>query len=131
MKKLMTFLLLAAFWAGCKKEDDKPVKPVATNVEIGLRNEKTGYIGQDFHLNADIKAVTKIDEVSIEIRQRDGVWVFKQTWNEYKGLRNTNVHKHFYIPTDAPAGAAAFLLRVSDANGSLLEMQTPFTIREK
>ncbi|UYQ91193.1 DUF4625 domain-containing protein [Chitinophaga horti] len=131
MRLLTGLLCIAALWTGCKKDDAAPAQPVATNVEIGTGNEAKGYIGQDFHFNADVKAATKIDTVAVEIRQRNGNWHMRIAWGEFKGLKNTNVHKHFYIPTDAPAGSADFLFTVTDQDGSKLSTQTAFTILEK
>jgi hypothetical protein len=128
MKRLIAIVLSATIWASCKKEDAAPAKPSATNIEIGTANEKKGYVGKDFHFNADVKAADKIDSVWIQITQHNGNWQLVQGWAEYKGLRNTNVHKHFYIPTDAPTGSFDFYFRVKDQNGTLLEVKEPFTI---
>jgi hypothetical protein len=55
-------------------------------------------------------------------------WAFELTWNQYKGMKNTNVHKHFDIPKEAPEGKYDFIFLVTDENGSKLEIKEDFRI---
>jgi len=127
--KSLSFLLFAALiFVACKKdrpEGELPAPSIA-NLEIGSGNNGQGIIGRDFHLDMDVTAGDKISTVQVLIRQKQGItypaeWSFELTWTEFKGTRNTNVHKHFTIPKEAPAGAYDFIIKISDENGTVLE----------
>jgi hypothetical protein len=140
MKKFPKFLYLfftvTVLAAGCKKDSTQEPDlqaPTATNIEIGTGNNKRGIIGADFHLNADIVAGNQIETVKVVIVQKSTetyttAWKFEVIWESYKGAKNTTVHKHFSIPTDAPKGKYDFLLIVTDVNGTKLEIKEDFTI---
>lgn len=137
IKTLAVFIIATSLAiTACKKdktpEPEKP-KPTITNVEVGLNNNEIGVIGKDFHLNADIVAGDKIENIQIKILPRNGEtyskpWKFELTWEEFKGAKNTNVHKHFNIPTDAVEGKYDFFIIVNDQNGSKLEEKRAITI---
>ena len=100
--------------------------PIIENVEIGLGNNGIGVVGRDFHLDLDIVAGDKIDLVQVKIEPIEGEsyadeWNFELTWEEYKGVKNTNVHKHFDIPEDAVEGKYDFFIIVTDENGTTLQ----------
>mgnify|MGYP003575371479 CR=1 FL=1 len=127
-------LFITAFTA-CKKDKDEAelAKPTISNVEIGYANNKQAIKGRDFHLNADVIAGSKITTVEIKILQKanqsyTNPWKFEVTWDEFKGIRNTNVHKHFTIPKEAPEGLYDFLFIVNDENGTKLELKEDFVI---
>lgn len=106
--------------------ENPPVSPTIENVEIGSGNNGAGIIGRDFHFDMDIVAGDLIENVQVQIEQRSGEtysheWSFEITWDEYEGMKNTNVHKHFDIPEDAPEGHYDFIIIVNDQNGSILE----------
>ncbi|WPR77226.1 DUF4625 domain-containing protein [Algoriphagus sp. NG3] len=138
MKNKLNILLFALFatFAISSCEDDPEPKvdsPTIDNVEIGLNNNEIGVIGRDFHLNAEIVAGDKIDLVTVKIEPiagetYAGAWSFELTWDQYKGVKNTNVHKHFDIPEDAVEGRYDFLIIVIDENGSQLEEKRSITI---
>lgn len=137
MKKMILGLcIMAVAWSSCKKDEavnpDLP-KPTAKNLEIGTNNNKRGIIGADFHLNADIVAGDKIELVTVRILQKAtetyaSAWKYELSWESYKGARNTNIHRHFEIPADAPKGKYDFFLIVTDQNGTKLEIKEDFTI---
>lgn len=133
---IFTLLLIGITFTGCKK-DDEPAPELATatitNLEVGLSNNEIGVIGKDFHFNADILAATKIETVQIKILPRSGEtyskkWSYEITWDSYKDAKNTTVHKHFDIPTDAAEGKYDFLIIVNDQNGTTLEIKKNLTI---
>ena len=133
--KTKKFFLLTAFitsllFTACSKDDDnneialKP--PTIENVEIGSGNNGIGIIGRDFHFDMDVVAGEAIETVQVKIEPRDGEtyaseWSFEINWGEFQGLKNTNVHKHFDIPGDAPEGVFDFIIIVNDQNGTTLE----------
>ncbi|MET4546812.1 hypothetical protein ABIE26_004150 [Pedobacter africanus] len=132
---ILAFLLFAGTFTACKKEKTaEPVKaiPTATNVEIGSGN-KQALRGRDFHFNADVTAADRIKDVQVKILQKSGlqynaVWKFELNWAEYSGVKNTNVHKHFTIPLEAPEGKYDFCFIVLDENGTKLEIKEDLNI---
>ncbi|WPR77184.1 DUF4625 domain-containing protein [Algoriphagus sp. NG3] len=122
------FLLLILLTTSSCEDNSDPVLPSPTidNVEIGSGNNHIGVIGRDFHLNADIVAGSKIDVVQVKIEQLaeetySSDWDFELTWNQFKGVKNANVHQHFDIPQDAVEGKYNFFIIVIDENGTILE----------
>lgn len=130
-----TFLLIGImFFSSCSNDENNTVKqPEISNLEIGLSNSEIGTIGKDFHLEFDILAGDKINDVQIKIlpiatETYSKVWSHEIVWKQYKGSKNTNVHKHFDIPTDAPEGKFDFIIIVNDENGSKLEVKKTITL---
>ena len=140
MKKVKLFFLFfvaAATFTACNNDDDErtATKPTATNVEIGTANNKRALIGRDFHFNADIVAGDKIADVQLKILPKKGEtytkdWKCELSWIEYKSAKNTNVHKHFNIPAEAPEGKFDFYFIVKDENGTELEIKEELTITD-
>lgn len=140
MKK--TILFISLFIAvcglaitGCKKDNREAalIQPTADNIEIGYANNKRAIRGRDFHLNADVIAGNKIKTVVVRILQKAGQtyansWKFELTWEEFAGVKNSNVHKHFTIPNEAPEGTYDFFFIVNDENGTKLELKEDFLI---
>lgn len=134
-KIIIALLLFGTAFQACKKdktiEPEKAI-PTATNVEIGSGN-KQALRGRDFHFNADVIAATKIKDVQVKILQKSGekyttTWKFELNWTEYNSAKNTNVHKHFTIPAEAPEGKYDFYFVVLDENGTKLEIKEDLTI---
>lgn len=126
----LLFIVFSFAITGCKKDKDvpEPEKPKATfsNIEIGSGNNEIGIISRDFHFNADITAREKIETVVVKILPRNGEtyskdWSHEIVWEEFKGAKNTTVHKHFTIPEDAAAGTYDFVIVVNEQNGSVTE----------
>lgn len=139
MKKAKLFMLLfivATAFTACDNDDTNEVlKPTATNIEIGTANNKKALIGRDFHFNADVLAGNKIADVQLKILPKKGEtytkdWKFELSFIEYKGAKNTNIHKHFNIPADAPEGKYDFSFIVLDENGTQLEIKEILTITD-
>lgn len=135
IKIIFAFILVSGLFVSCKKEEEMPkvTQPKAENVEIGYANNKQAIRGRDFHFNADLLAGDKIESVQIKILPKAGetytsAWKMEIAWEEFKGLKNANVHKHFTIPLEAPEGKFDFFFIVSDANGSKLELKEDFQI---
>lgn len=137
VKSIFLFLMMASAFTACNNDDDdnEVLKPTAKNIEIGTANNKQSLIGRDFHFNADVTAGDKIASVQLKILPKAGEkytkdWKLELTWPEYAGVKNTNVHKHFTIPADAPEGKFDFLFIVKDENGSTLEIKEVLTITD-
>ena len=134
-QSLAVFLLLVTLAASCKKDKEEVliISPKAANIEIGTANSKQGIRGRDFHFNADVIAADKIKTVEVKILPKVGqtyssTWKFEIVWDQYFGAKNSNVHKHFTIPIDAPLGKYDFYFLVYDQNGTKLEIREDFTI---
>lgn len=138
MKNKLNYLLYTfvfAFILSSCEDDPDPILPVPiiSNVEIGSGNNHIGVIGRDFHLNADIIAGDKVDLVQVKIEPIEGEtysgdWSFEVTWEQFKGAKNTNLHKHFDIPEDALEGKYEFIIIVTDENGTILEEKAEIQI---
>src|SRR5699024_1346697 len=106
---LMISMLL---FNSCSDDDDQQivqVKPTIEAIEIGSVNNGIGIIGRDFHFDMDVVAGEALGDIQVKIEGKsdqtyDHKWSFEITWDEYQGMKNTNVHKHFDIPNDAPSG---------------------------
>lgn len=140
MKKQFLYIVLtiSILFSACKKDEQvetepETPKPKLENLELGLGNAGIGVISEDFHFEGDILAVDKIDIVEVKMLQRAGEtyskpWKHEITWTQYKGKKNSNIHKHFNIPTDAAEGKYDLLVIVHDENGSKLELKRDFEI---
>ncbi|WP_439487954.1 DUF4625 domain-containing protein [Algoriphagus sp.] len=139
MKNKINYLILllsaGLIFSSCQDEDEKPVLPVPKieNIEVGLGDNEMAEIGKDFHFEADVLAGDKIENILIHIKQRAGgnyadPWSFEVVWDEYKGLKNTNIHQHFDIPEDAVEGIYDFVITVNDQNGESVEVVRNLTI---
>jgi hypothetical protein len=135
-RSLLTIVLLAAgvIVTSCQKEETP--KPEILSFELGHDNSKTGYIGSDLHIDAEILAPGIIDYIKVEIHfegehddqksaftgtDEDG-WEFDSTYTEFSGLKNTVFHKDIPIPEYAKEGDYHFHFSVTDMEGN----QTPF-----
>lgn len=134
-KLIFALLLTGAVLGGCKKNEPAAELPMPTAeaVEIGTGNNKQALRGRDFHLNADVLAGDKIKDVQVKILQKSGetytsTWKLELSWPDFNGVKNTNVHKHFTIPKEAPEGKYDFYFIVLDENGTKLEIKVDFTI---
>lgn len=141
MKKInvmAVLLLFVATFSACKKEKktgSEPVvlKPMMENLQLGLGNSNIGVIGEDFHFEGDILAVEMIDKVVVDFLQKPGEtysksWKHQIIWDQYQGLRNANVHKHFNIPSDAAEGNYDLVITIYDKNGSMEVIKNHFEI---
>ncbi len=128
-------MVLSSILMSSCENDQEPILPMPTleNVEVGLNNNEIGIIGRDFHVNADIIAGDKIDLVKVKMLPIEGEnytspWKFELTWEQYKGAKNTNLHKHFTIPEDAVEGRYDFIIVIQDENGTTLEEKRAINI---
>ena len=128
---LISALLTGLFFGSCSDDDNLEVvqpKPTFENIEIGSGNKGIDIIGRDFHFDMDVIAGEALGDIQVKIEGKsdevyDHQWSFEISWDEYQGMKNTNVHKHFNIPDDAAAGHYSFVIVVNDQNGTTLEIQ--------
>ena len=137
LKKLIMAapIVLLLLFTSCSWDNNliESLQPTISNVEIGLSNNEIGVIGRDFHLNAEIIAADKLDLVQVTFKPIEGEsyagsWSFQLSWDEYKGVKNATVHKHFDIPEHAVEGKYDFTIIVNDENGTTLEEKGNITI---
>ncbi|NSW45055.1 MAG: DUF4625 domain-containing protein [Bacteroidales bacterium] len=117
----------------CKKENKTEItKPQIRLKEVGLDNSKIGYIGSDFHLEADIEAEAKINIVKIEIHsEHTKSWYFDSTYSEFAGLKNAEFHKHIDMPTNlTDTGQYHLHFIVSDMNGNQSSVESEIQIKQ-
>jgi len=132
------WLFAAIALTSCSNDDNntEQVKAISTidKIELGLGNNETGTIGEDFHFNAEVTAGDKIKNVQVKIVQKSTetyskVWSHEITWTQYADAKNATVHKHFDIPEDAAEGKYDFIITVNDQNGTKLEVKRNITIK--
>lgn len=131
---ILVFFISIFTFVSCADDPDPVLpEPTATGIEIGSNNSREGFIGRDFHFDANVIAGERIADVIIRILQKESEtytapWQFEIVWTEFNGVRNANIHKHFDIPDDAPEGTYDFYFIVNDQNGTRLEIREDFRI---
>lgn len=129
-KIVLAFLVIATAFSACKKDEKTPA-PVISGLEIGSNNSKTGYPGNDIHIEGEIIAPGKIASVTVEIHPESGTgWEFEQVYTEgLAGLKNADFHKHIDIPEDAALGSYHVHIKVTDQNGQTTEAESELEIK--
>lgn len=123
-KVLLAGLLILVILTSCKKDEDVKL-PEIVLLELGHDNNKTGYIGHELHVDADITAPGRIDELRIIIKHKSSpagssgneAPLFDSIYTEFNGLRNTHFHKDIEIPENAEEGEYIFRMSVTDQLG--------------
>lgn len=134
-KLILASLFAAIAFSSCSNDEQEQEKAIPTidKIELGLGNNETATIGQDFHFNAEITAADKIENVQVKIVQKSTEtyskpWSHEITWTQYADAKNATVHKHFDIPEDAAEGKYDFIIIINDQNGTKLEVKKNLTI---
>jgi hypothetical protein len=150
MKHLIKLSLIVAVTAftltSCEKD---PAAPVISDVEIGMDNSKTAYVGGDLHIDASILADAKIARIVLTIHpegegahapaqkivaviQSDNHWEVDSTYTgKYAGVKNIQFHEDLEIPDNIEAGAYHFELLVVDMLGQTTEHDEEITLLAK
>lgn len=134
--RLFTLFFTVGIFSSCSDDDTLEIelpKPIIEHIEIGSGNNGIGVIGRDFHFDMDVIAGEALGNIQVKIEGKndqtyDHKWSFEITWDEFQGMKNTNVHKHFDIPSDAPEGDYHFVILVNDQNGTILEVQKEISL---
>lgn len=133
-------ITMGLFLTSCEKDIAKPVIDLT---ELGYENNKIGYAGTDFHIEAEIVAEGKIDKVTVEIHpegeheqeeegdshDHEGEWEDEFTYTKFSGLKNTNFHKHIDIPVDAEPGHYHFHFIVTDMEGNQTTVEDEIEVK--
>ncbi|MGY0392184.1 DUF4625 domain-containing protein [Bizionia sp. KMM 8389] len=133
LKQNLIILLVILGFNSCSS-DDAAVESTGVlakadiyNVEVGLRDNGLGVVGDDFHFNAEVLVESLINVVKVNIEQRsdetyDHEWSFEIVWDDqYDGVKNARIHQHFSIEDDAPRGVYDYIITVIEKNGSVTE----------
>ena len=140
--KISVILIFAIITTSC--EDEKINMPEILDFELGYENSKTGYLGSEFHIEANIIAENKIDIIKIEIhyegdhtksiRIANGDdhhhWEVDLTYDKFRGLKNTTFHEHINIPLNAEPGEYHFHFKVIDMEGYTAEIEEDLMVME-
>ena len=138
----ITAIIASFYFTSCEKEEDT-AKPEILSAEIGYENNKTGYLGTEFHIEAEVVADGKIDNIKITIHPEgehehkstssdvhEEEWEFDSTYTEFTGLKNTTFHKHIDVPLHADTGHYHFHFIVTDMEGNQTEMEEELKIHQ-
>ena len=131
MKRINIFYLLAFSLITVVTSCEKGEEPTINNLEIGINNSHIGYLGNDLHLEADILAEAKVDNIRILIHQEDEdedksvfniehseVWEYDSTYTGvYAGVKSPTFHEHIDIPGNVEEGEYHFHIYVTDMEG--------------
>lgn len=120
--------IITILFSSCSKENG----PQIDLEELGYENTATGYLGSDFHIEAEIIAENKIDRVIIEIHPECcGSWEFDTTYTKFDGLKNTEFHEHFELPVAlSDTGEYHFHLEVIDMEGNTASVERDIVIKK-
>ncbi len=138
------FIIFAIAMSPISCEKDETKMPEIRNFELGYENSKTGYIGSDIHIEAEIFAENGINLINIEIHHEGDHkksiiiangdhhhgWEVDKTWDNFSGLKNTLFHEHIKIPLEAEPGEYHFHFKVIDLEGYTAEIEEDLEIRE-
>ena len=110
--------------------ENKISKPQINSLELGADNSKIGVIGSDLHIEAEVAAEAKIDDITIEIHTEDEKgWVYDSTFTEFYDKKNTTFHKHIEIPVEADTGRYHFHFTVTDQDGYQTTVEEELSIQ--
>jgi hypothetical protein len=123
-------LLSGLIFSSCERNEPF-AQPTILLTELGFENSLTAYIGSDLHIEADVVADGRIEEISIEIHaeeNNDSEWAVDTIYTEFSGLKNTNFHKHLEVPANANPGDYHFHFTVTDMTGQQTTVESELTI---
>jgi len=104
--------------------------PEINNLELGLENSKTAYLGQDFHFEAEIVAEKYIQKIEIEIHdeqldagQTNPTWEYTNVIIYSDNLKNVLLHEHIDVPSNVATGEYHIHISVTDKEGNQTEKE--------
>ena len=139
----IAMLALAFVFTSCDETADLPTIDVT---ELGYENTKTVFAGNEFHIEAEIKAPLKIARIELTIHpEEEGEhakspvlkansvivdWEFEKTYTgKYAGVKNTEFHEHIEVPMSAPAGHYHLHITVVDMEGNTVEFEEEIEVK--
>ena len=133
IKTILIIISLGVAFVTCKKEEEID-PPIIDMHELGYDNLKTAYQGEAFHIDADIYADGKIDQIMLEIHKEGehkggGEWHVDSVYTiNYQGLKNASFHEHLDVPATAETGSYHFHLAVNDQEGNQETYEDEITV---
>lgn len=124
--KVSCVFFISLLQISCSSDDDLQgtvFLPEIHELEVGVNNNLTAYIGSDLHIEAEIFAENLIKSVTVKISNQDNSWNLEEVYEEFSGQRNALFHKHIDIDSEIPAGTYKFLFNVSDQMGNGVEQE--------
>lgn len=111
MKKVRVFsIVMLMFFSACKVEG-----PSIELHELGENNSKRVYAGSDLHMEFDVEAPAKIDEITVTILPVSGQgWNFTKKFVQFREMKNAEIHEHIDVPATAQPGKYTFNIMVKD-----------------
>ena len=134
----LVFALFLTLLACEKEEEDNNVKPVISEIELGIDNSHEAYAGADFHIEASLIAENGIKTVVLSIHPENGHkksinsgdgWEFDSVFTEFEGLKNTQFHKHINISAEADTGHYHLHFTVIDKLGNSATIEEEIEIK--
>lgn len=126
--------VIALAFTSCSNDDDDLLQSNIEfkNVEFGHKNSKTGTIGDDLHLECDIKSGSKIQSVEV-VLSKDGKNVIKKTYTDskYVGVLNTKFHEHIDLPETLAEGKYQCFIIVKNEEKKIDFVSAEITLKKK
>lgn len=134
-KKVLLFsmaLTAVLFFTACDDSDDPVPAPTISNLEVGLDDSHSAYIGADLHVEAEVVAEGLLQTILVEIHAEDGSDYETEAEYDYSDqiLKNTTFHQHVDIPEDFPAGEYHFHFIVTDQEGNSTTVEEDIELEE-
>jgi len=118
---------------------DDVIAPEVEIIEIGYENSGVAYAGHDLHIDAEIVAKGKIDNVRLTIHAGDEhlkeshnhheEWQVDTTYTtSFTGNKNRDFHEHIDVPEHAEAGEYHLHLYVTDMEGNQSSAEGHFDV---
>ncbi len=138
IKTLLSICVMSLLFFSCSDDDDDVKAPSIGSIEIGVGNSRTGYVGADLHVEAEVLAPGLIDNIRLVIHQeneeeavtKSEAWVLDKVFTGvYANVKNATFHEHVDIPTTALAGTYHLHLYVTDKLGNQTMSEEEFTVK--
>ena len=138
MKKtfLSTLMISLLFLPSCNDDDVKA--PEIEITELGYENSGIAYAGNDLHIDAEILAEGKIENVRLTIHAAEdhleegnehAEWQVDSTYTTgFTGLKNSDFHEHIDVPADAEEVEYHLHLYATDMEGNQSSEEALFEV---
>ena len=106
----------------CSDDNDAPTNGniIFDDVEIGHDNSKVGTIGDDIHLEFEVKSSAKIKSIAVSF-VKDANNKVEKVYNslKYVGVLNTTFHEHLDLPETLAEGVYTCTITVTNEQGGV------------
>lgn len=129
-------MIAGLFLTACSDDDIKV--PHIEITELGYENSGIAYAGHDLHIDAEIVAEGKIENVRLTIHAADEhlkdshvheEWHVDSTYTTgFTGVKNSDFHEHIDVPEYAEEGEYHLHLYVIDLEGNKSSEEACFNV---